>query len=81
MKRMATITVVMLLASASEAGQPMVPFTLRSMGPGFDLFGLPMVPDSGGAMVPNGNGGASPPGGCTGAADFSDGCAIAVFGH
>lgn len=28
-----------------------------------------------------GGGGGPPPGACSGAADFSDGCAIAIFGH
>lgn len=66
------IAAFLALAAAAAAYQfPMVPFT---NGDG------PMLPGRNGPMIPNTPGEpAPPPGDCSGAADFSDGCAIAVF--
>lgn len=84
MIRPLAIAAVILLALASAAAAqfinwqaPMVPYR---WGPGID------TPNSmTGPMVSNGNqiggGVVPPPPTCTGAADFSDGCAVAVFGH
>ena len=61
-----------LIAAAAAYQYPMVPYV---SGTG------PMAPGLIGPMVPNTPGEPPPPNPCTGAADFSDGCAVAVFGH
>lgn len=76
------VAIVLLTCVAVAQHYPMVPFTNRPLATSPGFLGSPMVPNGGGPMVPNGDGGSTPPpAGCSGAADFSDGCAIAVFGH
>ena len=60
-----------LVAAAAAIQYPMIPY---QGGRGY------MIPGPTGPMVPN-TPGEAPPVGCNGTADFSDGCAIAVFGH
>lgn len=66
---------ISIATMAIAAQLPMVPYSDGAGGPALHggLTG-PMVPNSTGGEPP-------PPTGCTGAADLSDGCAVAIFGH
>lgn len=74
---MAIVCLLIAAAHAQTIWSPMVPTTNGPLGPGS---GGAMYPNAGLPMVPNAaSGGGPPPPTCSGATDFSDGCAIAVF--
>lgn len=80
MIRTALMAGLALAISTASAQTPMVPYTNGPIGPG-QWLGMDF-PGAQAPMIPNTTSGSGPPpSGCSGAADFSDGCAIAVFGH